>query len=317
PDRRGATPPQQGGIDLFEHADRNRGNKLEGGPIADLPLGSRSPLVGILFQVVDMAQDAIHPGKGSDFRRAPGWHVFSVSGRIPATAMNLIDAVIVLAVGLGVYIGWSRGLLGPLLAEATFLISYWVVLTHPGLVSSLTPAGVPRPLAMIGLPVVLALAVGVIGGMVLGAVFRIPLTRQLDKVLGAAVNGGVAFVIVYVLLLGLVGAGTVLGPITRAGLIGSSQVGVMRTLLSQYPQAAGVVPPGELVQLASATSTHPIPFADLSQYAKVIDYYEHDLRPALASSQLAPLVLRLGSHIPVIGRPVTVPKAVRHALAAP
>jgi len=222
--------------------------------------------------------------------------------------MNLIDAVIVLAVGLGVYIGWSRGLLGPLLAEATFLISYWVVLTHPGLVSSLAPAGVPRPLAMIGLPVVLALAVGVIGGMVLGAVFRIPLTRQLDKVLGAAVNGGVAFVIVYVLLLGLVGAGTVLGPITRAGLIGSSQVGVMRTLLSQYPQAAGVVPPGELGQLASATSTHPIPFADLSQYAKVIDYYEHDLRPALASSQLAPLVLRLGSHIPVIGRQVTVPK---------
>jgi len=166
--------------------------------------------------------------------------------------MNLIDAVIVLAVGLGVYIGWSRGLLGPLLAEATFLISYWVVLTHPGLVSSLTPAGVPRPLAMIGLPVVLALAVGVIGGMVLGAVFRIPLTRQLDKVLGAAVNGGVAFVIVYVLLLGLVGAGTVLGPITRAGLIGSSQVGVMRTLLSQYPQAAGVVPPGARQQPAGA-----------------------------------------------------------------
>jgi hypothetical protein len=222
--------------------------------------------------------------------------------------MNLIDALIVLAVGLGLYIGWSRGLLGPLLAEGTFLISYWVISTHPGLVSSLTPAGVPRPLAIIGLPVVLALAVGVIGGIVLGAVFRIPLTRQLDKLLGAAVNGGVAFVIVYVLLLGLVGAGTVLGPITQAGLIGSSQVGVMRTLLAQYPQAAGVVPPGELGQLASATSAHPIPFADLGQYAKVIDYYEHDLRPALASSQLAPLILRIGSHIPVIGRQVSVPK---------
>src|SRR5437660_6558255 len=156
--------------------------------------------------------------------------------------MNLIDAVIVLAVGLGVYIGWSRGLLGPLLAEATFLISYWVVLTHPGLVSSLTPAGVPRPLAMIGLPVVLALAVGVIGGMVLGAVFRIPLTRQLDKGLGAAVNGGVGFVIVYVLLLGLVGAGTVLGPITRADLIGLSLLGVIRTRRSRHPQVSGEVP---------------------------------------------------------------------------
>ena len=223
--------------------------------------------------------------------------------------MNLIDALIVLAVGLGLYIGWSRGLLGPLLAEGTFLIAYWVIATHPSLVSSLTPSGIPRPLAMIGLPVVLALAVGVVGGIVLGAVFRVPLTRQLDKLLGAAVNGGVAFVIVYVLLLGLVGAGTVLGPISRAGSIASSQVGVMRTLLAQYPQAAAVVPPGELGQLASATSAHSIPVADLGQYAKVIDYYERNLRPQLASSQLAPLVLKLGSRIPLIGRQVTVPKS--------
>lgn len=221
--------------------------------------------------------------------------------------MNLVDLAIVGAVGLGLLIGWSRGLIGPLIAEGTFLLSYWIIATHPNLVSTLLPEGVPRPLAMLALPIVVALAVGLVARFALGAAFRLPLARQADKLLGAAVNGTVAFVIVYVVLLGLAGAGTVLSPITKAGLIGSSQVGVMRSLLAQYPQAAGVVPPGELRQLATATSVHPVPLADLGQYAKVINYYERDLRPQLATSALAPVVLQIGSHLPLIGRQVALP----------
>jgi hypothetical protein len=41
----------------------------------------------------------------------------------------------------------------------------------------------------------------------------------------------------------------------------------------------------------------------------VINYYERTLRPALATSQLAPVVLRYGARIPIIGRHVTLPKA--------
>ena len=60
--------------------------------------------------------------------------------------MNLVDLAIVVVIGLGVLIGWKNGLVGPLLAEGTFLLAYWIVSTHPSLVS-LIPAGVPRPLA--------------------------------------------------------------------------------------------------------------------------------------------------------------------------
>jgi hypothetical protein len=56
-------------------------------------------------------------------------------------------------------------------------------------------------------------------------------------------------------------------------------------------------------------STHPIGLAQLGQYAQVINYYEHTLRPALATSQLAPVVLRYGARLPIIGRTVTLPRA--------
>jgi len=223
--------------------------------------------------------------------------------------MNLVDLGIVVVIGLGILIGWRQGLIGPLLAEGTFLIGYWIVSNHPGL-AALVPSSVPRPYAVVLLPAIVGLAVGIVGRMIFGTVFRLPLTRQLDKVLGAAANGGLAFVIVYVVLLGLVGAGTVLDPLLQArSTVQSSQVAAMQMLLAENPQVAGFVPSGELGQLATVASVHPVPLAQLGQYAQVINYYERTLRPELATSQLSPVVLRLGARIPIIGRHATLPKA--------
>ena len=221
--------------------------------------------------------------------------------------MNLVDLGVILVIGLGILIGWRNGLIGPLLAEATFLLTFWMISTHPGLIA-LVPSGVPRPLAPFVLPVGLGLLVGIAGRLVLQSFFRLPLTRSLDKLLGAAVNGGLAFVIVYVVLLGLVSAGTVLDPLVRATSVQSTQVAAMQMLLAEHPQAAGFVPTGELSKLAAVATVHPFPLSQLGQYARVIDYYERTLRPQLASSQLAPVVLRFGARVPLIGR--TAPKLV-------
>jgi hypothetical protein len=225
-----------------------------------------------------------------------------------ASLMNLVDVAIVAVIGLGILIGWKKGLIGPLLAEGTFLFSYWIVSTHPGL-AAIVPSSVPRPLAMLLLPVALGLVVGFVGRAVFMSLFRLPLTRGVDKILGAAANGGLAFVIVYVVLLGLAGAGTVLDPLTKIATLRAPQVAAMQMLLAENPQVAGFVPSGELGQLASVASSQPIGVAQLGQYAQVINYYERTLRPALATSQLAPLVLRYGARLPIIGRSVTLPKA--------
>jgi hypothetical protein len=225
-----------------------------------------------------------------------------------ASPMNLVDVAIVVVIGLGILIGWKNGLIGPLLAEGTFLFGYWIVSTHPGL-ATIVPSSVPRPLAVLILPIALGLVVGVVGRMVFMSLFRLPLTRGLDKILGAAANGGLAFVIAYVVLLGLAGAGTVLDPLTKAATVRAPQVAAMQMLLAENPQVAGFVPSGELGQLASVASSRPIGVAQLGQYAQVINYYERTLRPALATSQLAPVVLRYGARLPIIGRSVTLPKA--------
>jgi hypothetical protein len=221
--------------------------------------------------------------------------------------MNLVDLGIVVVIGLGVLVGWKKGLIGPLLAEGTFLLAYWIVSTHPSLVG-LVPASVPRPLAILLLPTALGLAVGFVGRTVFMSLFRLPLTRQLDKLLGAAANGGLAFVIVYVVLTGLAGAGTVLDPLLQARSVQPTQVAAVQMLLAANPQVAGFVPSGELGQLATVASVHPVALAQLGQYAQVINYYEHTLRPQLATSQLAPLVVQYGARLPIIGRHVTLPK---------
>ena len=222
--------------------------------------------------------------------------------------MNLVDLAIVVVIGLGILIGWKNGLVGPLLAEGTFLLSYWIVATHPSLVG-IVPAGVPRPLAMLLLPVALGLVVGFAGRAIFMTFFRLPLTRTLDKLLGAAANGALAFVIAYVVLLGLVGAGTVLDPLTNVRSIQPSQVTAMQMLLAENPQVAGFVPSGELCQLAAVSSLHPVALAQLGQYAQVINYYENTLRPQLATSRLAPLVIQYGARLPIVGRHVTLPQA--------
>src|SRR5437763_15083531 len=143
------------------------------------------------------------------------------------------------------------------------------------------------------------------------AFFRLPLTRTLDKLLGAAANGALAFVIAYVLLLGLVGAGTVLDPLANVRSIQPSQVTAMQMLLAQNPQVGGFVPSGELGQLAAVSSLHPVALAQLGQYAQVINYYENTLRPQLATSRLAPLVIQYGARLPIIGRHVTLPQPLK------
>src|SRR2546430_4768509 len=162
--------------------------------------------------------------------------------------MNLVDLGIIVVIGLGILIGWRNGLIGPLLAEATFLLTFWIISTHPGLIA-LVPSGVPRPLAPFVLPIGLGLLVGIVGRVVLQSFFRLPLTRSLDKLLGAAVNGGLGLVFVYVLLLGVVSAGTVLDPPVTASTRQSSQVTAMQMPLAWQPPAATLLPSRELSQL--------------------------------------------------------------------
>jgi hypothetical protein len=160
---------------------------------------------------------------------------------------------------------------------------------------------------IIGLSIAIGLAVGVIGRVVLGVAFRLPLARSVDRLFGAAFHGFLASAVVYVALLGVAGVDRVLGPINGVLAIRSSQVAAMSTLLTQYPQAGSFITASELAQLSGAAALHPIPAAQLGQYSQLMSWYERDFRPQVAHSILAPLVVRFGERLPIVGRPVTLP----------
>jgi uncharacterized membrane protein required for colicin V production len=221
--------------------------------------------------------------------------------------MNLVDLAIILAVALGVLMGWSRGLIGPLLAEATFLIGIFVISKQPNLVAGLVPQGIPGPVGTLGLLAAISVVVGVVGRLVLGMLFRLPLARKGDKLVGAVAHGALALVLVYVLLIGVASADKVLAPINAVASIRSPQLQAMQSLLSQYPQAAGIVNPSELGRLANVASGRAVPFDQLGQYAKAINWYEHDLRPQVKTSRIAPIVMQIGRHLPIIGQQIALP----------
>jgi hypothetical protein len=220
--------------------------------------------------------------------------------------MNLVDVGIVVVILAGIFLGWRTGLIGALLGQGTFIISYLIISTHP----SLIPGGIPRPLAPLILPAILGVVFGFVGRILFSTLFRLPFTRQIDKVLGAVANGALAFAIVYLVLFNLAKAGTVLNPLaqlTQTGSVLPGQIALMQTLLAQNPQAAAMVPSSELSQLSQATAQNPLPISALGEYASVISYYENTLKPQLKGSHLAPIVLRIGAHLPIIGGKATLP----------
>lgn len=220
--------------------------------------------------------------------------------------MNLIDVAIVGVILFAIYLGFRSGLIGALLGEGTFIISYLIISTHP----SLIPGGIPRPLAPLILPGILGVVFGFVGRFVFSIAFKLPFTRQIDKVLGAVANGVLGFAIVYLVLFNLAKAGTVLNPLaqlTQTGSVLPGQVAIMQALLAQNPQAAAMVPSSELSQLSQATAQNPLPISALGEYASVISYYENTLKPELKGSRLAPIVLRIGAHLPLIGGQATLP----------
>ena len=58
-----------------------------------------------------------------------------------------------------------------------------------------------------------------------------------------------------------------------------------------------------LAPISGVAAIHPVPLTALGQYAQALAWYERELRPQFQGSRLAPVVLRLGAHLPVIGRP--------------
>src|ERR1700730_1812819 len=130
----------------------------------------------------------------------------------------MADLVILAFLLIAVYIGLSRGLIGPLVAEGAFLVALYLVLHLHGFFDGFLAIGFLRTGLSIVLVFVLTFVLRLLARPLVMVWNMIPPLRVIDKPLGAVVHGFIAFVLLYLAL------GTILDfdrgvyPLLKAGV---------------------------------------------------------------------------------------------------
>lgn len=219
----------------------------------------------------------------------------------------LVDVGVVAAAVLGTLAGWRSGFIGPVIAQVGALVGGAALYFNPDILARLLPAGAARPIAGIVLVVLLGAVLGSLGSEFAGFVHRVGVLQKADRVLGIALGGAIALVSSYVVLLGAATVENALDPLHRASALGPAEAVALRALVAAHPQVGLVLDAAALDRLEQAAAQQPVPLRELGEFADVLAFFEFELRPQLAASRVAPLVLALGENLPVIGRHVELP----------
>jgi hypothetical protein len=211
------------------------------------------------------------------------------------------DLVIVLLLLAGVYVGISRGLLGPLVTEGAFLVSLYVVLHLHGFFDSALPFGFIRTGASIGLVLVLTFALRLLARPVVMFWRAIPPLRAVDTPLGAVAHGLAAFVLVYLALGVILDFDRNVYPLLKTGVATAEQIDTYRQAVQGQPLLKGFVDDQRLQQLAQQAGPNPLPMQQVRQVEGFLSFYDTYIRGPLLSSRAAPLINRWGAGLPFVG----------------
>ena len=87
----------------------------------------------------------------------------------------------------------------------------------------------------------------------------------------------------------------------------NQQLASVQKLASLNPTLSAFADPTNLNALVTAAAKAPIPTEELAKYDAALGFYETSLRPALLSSRIAPALLALGEHLPIVGQHIIFP----------
>ena len=217
----------------------------------------------------------------------------------------MFDLVVVAVVALAAFAGWKRGFIAPLFAVSLSLVGLYGVYAGPG-------AGVvPTGAAGIGLGVVL---IGIastflmrIGSALVSVVHRVGILQKTDRVLGVPLGAATGVLTVYLALVAVVSFDGLIAPLHGKATVDQAAVAAVRAAVAANPQFAVMIDPGMLDTLAKQAATSAVPADQLEKFDQGLAFYESTVRPQLLSSAIAPLLLGIGQHAPVIGRHVEFP----------
>lgn len=212
----------------------------------------------------------------------------------------IADLVILLVLLVALYIGLSRGLVGPIFGEGAFVIALILVLRFHS-VTDFVPSGGLRLVVILLFTFLLAWIIGRLARPIAFALRRTPLVGRIDEPVGAAVHLLLAAVLIYL------GLGLVLDfdrsvyPMLKAGAATAQQIAEYHRQARTEPLAGNYVDDHKLDQAQASANSKPLPFDALERLDGFLDFYVKEIRTPLLSSRLAPIINRLGAQIPVIG----------------
>jgi len=217
----------------------------------------------------------------------------------------MIDIAIVIAVAAGAFAGWRKGFVVPLVVQAGALVS--LAALYAGPFQSSVPSGLSGIGVGVGTVVLASSLLGAIGGTLIRLVYHFGVLKRLDKVAGIPLGAATAAVTLYVVLVGTVVVDGWLGPLHGGLAIGPEQLASVQKLAALNPALSMFADPTTLNELVTVAAKAPIPADQLAKYDAALGFYESSVRPALLSSKIAPAMLALGEHLPVVGQHLDFP----------
>ncbi|MDQ2951647.1 MAG: hypothetical protein M3R54_05235 [Chloroflexota bacterium] len=218
----------------------------------------------------------------------------------------MFDLVVVAVIALAAFAGWKRGFIAPLFAVSLSLVGLYAIYAGPG--AGMVPTGA----AGVGLGVLL---VGIassfllrIGSAIVSVVHRVGILQKADHVLGMPMGVATGLVTVYLALIAVVSFDAIIAPLHGKATVDQAAVAAIRAAVAANPQFAVMIDPGTLDTLAKQVAKTALPADQLSKVDQMLALYETNVRPALLASAIAPFLLGVGEHAPVLGRHVDFPQ---------
>jgi hypothetical protein len=217
----------------------------------------------------------------------------------------VFDVAIVIALAAGAFAGWRKGFIVPLVVQAGALVS--LAALYAGPLQGAVPSGAAGLGLGVGAVVIGSSIVGFVGGFLMRIVYRFGVLQRLDKVAGIPLGVATATITLYVALVGVTVLDGWLGPLHGTATIGPQQLAAIQKLASVNPTFSAFADPTMLNSIVAVAAKAPIPPDQLSKYDAALGFYESTVRPAMLTSRIAPAILAVGEHLPVIGQHVDFP----------
>ena len=228
----------------------------------------------------------------------------SQAGPAPSSDV-ILDIVILVFVAGAIFVGYKYGTVQPVFAFLGFVLTCLFMLGHWSpyqrfLDQRVHSNAVLDAVLVLGAAILLAWAGWKLGGFV----HRMPIVRGADGLLGVVVCALIAIWLVYgVLSLGSAlgqGFGDTIGQTTTT----EAQAQAIRVWVDGNPILRLAISASDLQQLEQAAKTPNNPNSAISNFSSLQQLqtiYRVVFRSQLESSRLAPIVMWIGQHTPIIG----------------